>query len=217
MTARKPLSPELVVTAAAAVADRGGLAAVSMRNVGKELGVEAMSLYHHVRGKEALLDALAEWITTQITLPSPTDPWRPAMEQRAASARQVMAQHPWGLGLMESRRAPTIASLRYHDTILGCLRSNGFSVELAAHAFSAIDAYVFGFVLTELNLPFGAGEGAEEFVDELDLPAEEFPHLAEMVGSLVVGRDYAYADEFGYGLGLLLDALADRLADEAGA
>ena len=215
MAAREPLSQQRVVEAAAAVADRGGLSAVSMRNVGRELGVEAMSLYHHVAGKEALLDALSGWVIDQIDLPDLHEPWREGMTRRATSAREVLRRHPWGLGLMESRHSPAMASLRYHDRIIGCLRENGFPVDLAAHAFSALDAYVFGFVLTELNLPFAPGEGAEDFIDDLELPADEFPYLAEMVATLVVGRDYDYADEFDDGLDMILDALEARLVEPA--
>ncbi len=166
MPRRPALSHDRIVEAAVRVADAGGLGQVSMRNVGRELGVEAMSLYHHVANKDALLDGLASWIFTQVELPEPDAPWRPAMAARAASAREVLAAHPWALGLIESRRSPGAPLLRHHDAVLGCLRGNGFSVALAAHAFSAIDAYVYGFVLTELNLPFDADEGAEGFVEE---------------------------------------------------
>jgi AcrR family transcriptional regulator len=208
---RPALTRDRIVEAATRVADAGGLGSVSMRNVGKELGVEAMSLYHHIAGKDALLDALADWIFTGIALPALHDPWRPAMAARAASARAVLSAHPWGLGLIESRRNPGPALLRHHDTVLGCLRRSGFSVGLAAHAFSVIDAYVYGFVLTELNLPFEPGEGTEEFVATLGLPVDEYPHLGEMISEQVRGREYAYADEFAYGLELILDGLAERL------
>lgn len=209
--ARPALSRELIVSAAVAVADRGGLAAVSMRNVGRELGVEAMSLYHHLRGKEDLLDALADWAFAQITLPDPELPWRVAISTRTSSARDVLRRHPWTLGLLESRRHPGPALLRHHDAVLGCLRRHGFSVALAAHAYSVIDAYVFGFVLTELNLPMEPGESTEAFAAELGQLGDDYPHLVEMITEQVVGRDYAYADEFDYGLELILDGLAQRL------
>ena len=211
MPARPALSRDRVVEAASRVADSGGLSSVSMRNVGKELGVEAMSLYHHIAGKDALLDALADRIFAAIELPDVDDPWRPAMAARAASARAVLSAHPWGLGLIESRRDPGPALLRHHDTVLGCLRRSGFPVALAAHAFSVIDAYVHGFVLTELNLPFEPGEATEEFVETLALPVDDYPHLAEMISEQVRGRQYAYADEFSYGLELILDGLEERL------
>ncbi|PZG00183.1 TetR/AcrR family transcriptional regulator [Micromonospora endophytica] len=209
MARRPALTHDRIISAAVRVADRGGVGQVSMRNVGKELGVEAMSLYHHLAGKDALLDGLADWIFTQIELPEPQRPWRQAMAERAESSRRVLSRHPWALGLIESRRSPGAALLRHHDTVLACLRRNGFSIALASHAFSAIDAYVYGFVLTELNLPFDADEGAEGLVDEIRsaLPAGEYPHLVEMITHQVLGRNYRYADEFGFGLDLILDSL----------
>ena len=217
MSERPPLSRQRIVEAAATVADRSGLSGVSMRNVGKELGVEAMSLYHHVAGKDDLLDALADWVFTRIELPALDDPWRAAMSARAASSRSVLSAHPWALGLVESRRNPGPALLRDHDTVLGCLRRNGFTVVLAAHAFSAIDAYVYGFVLTELNLPMQSGEEADQLVAEMAIPADAYPHLTEMITEQVAGKDYTYGDEFDFGLGLVLDGLEAKLAEDVGA
>ncbi|MGN8244260.1 TetR/AcrR family transcriptional regulator [Cellulomonas soli] len=210
---RLPLSRDRIVEAAVAVADRGGLPAVTMRSVGKELGVEAMSLYHHVAGKETLLDALADHVFAQIELPDPADPWRTAMTRRAASTRAALTRHPWALGMLESRLAPGPAVLRHHDAVLGALCGAGFPMPLAAHAFSVLDAYVYGFVLTEVNLPFTPGDGAEEtFATDVAPPEGDYPHLARFLGELVVGKDYAFADEFDYGLDLILDGLAHRLA-----
>lgn len=214
MSRRPRLSHERIIEAAVRVADAGGLAQVSMRNVGRELGVEAMSLYHHVANKEALLDGLADWAFTQIEVPEAGRPWRDAMTERAGSTRRVLAGHPWALGLLESRRAPGPAVLRHHDAVLGCLRADGFSVPLAAHAFSVLDAYVYGFVLTELNLPFDADEGAEGFVDEIRevLDPDRYPHLVEMIAEQVTGHDYSYGDEFAFGLDLILDSIERHLA-----
>ena len=207
--ARAHLTREKVVDAAVAVADAGGLSAVSMRNVGRELGVEAMSLYHHVADKSALLDAMVDWIFTRIELPAPDDGWRDGMVRRADSARAVLAAHPWALGLVDSRRTPGPALLSHHDAVLGCLRRNGFTVELASHAFSAIDSYVYGFVLTEMNLPFS--DGADELVGEFTdaLPVADYPYLAELAET-VVTESYRFADEYSYGLDLVLDSIAVR-------
>ncbi|HNP56850.1 MAG TPA: TetR/AcrR family transcriptional regulator [Gordonia sp. (in: high G+C Gram-positive bacteria)] len=207
--ARAHLTREKVVDAAVAVADAGGLSAVSMRNVGRELGVEAMSLYHHVADKSALLDAMVDWIFTRIELPAPDDGWRDGMVRRADSARAVLAAHPWALGLVDSRRTPGPALLTHHNAVLGCLRRNGFTVELASHAFSAIDSYVYGFVLTEMNLPFS--DGADELVGEFTdaLPVADYPYLAELAET-VVTESYRFADEYSYGLDLVLDSIAVR-------
>ena len=213
---RPPLSPERVVDAASRVADVAGLAGVSMRSVGRELGVEAMSLYHHVASKDALLDGLADWVFARVATPVQDGPWRAEMEARARSARGVLAAHPWGLGLIESRRSPGPATLGHHDAVIGCLRTAGFSVALAAHAYSVLDAYVYGFVLTEVNLPFQPGESADDFVDGLGDALADHPHLAEMVATQVAGRDYAYGNEFDYGLALILDGLEARFGELTG-
>ncbi|GAA1513466.1 TetR/AcrR family transcriptional regulator [Nocardioides humi] len=207
---RTPLTPERIVLAAVEVADRSGLPAVSMRNVGKALGVEAMSLYHHVAGKEALLDALVDWIFAGIDLPEPDEPWRQAMRRRAASARDRLAAHPWAVGLIESRRTPLPALLRHHDAVLGSLRGGGFSVADAAHAFSVIDAYVYGFVVTEVNLPFDSEAEVEDVTAGLmaDMAEGAYPHLTELVVEHALQPGYDYAEEFGFGLDLVLDGLA---------
>ena len=208
--ARKGLTAERIVEAAAAVADRGGLAAVSMRSVAAELGVEAMSLYHHVASKEALLDALIDWVFAQIDVPG-DQPWRQAMIARAGSTREVLSRHPWALGMLESRRVPGDALLRHHDAVLGALLAGGFSMRMAMHAFSVLDAYVFGFVLTEVNLPFEPGGGAElEYAAEVESLFTAYPNMGRMAVEVLADGDYEFADEFRYGLDLILDALAAR-------
>jgi AcrR family transcriptional regulator len=209
--AREALSRERIVAAAAAVADQAGLAGVTMRSVGKELGVEAMSLYHHIAGKDELLDLLADWIFAGIELPGPELDWREAMTMRAHSARRLLSAHKWALTLIESRPVVGPTLLRHHETVLGSLRLGGFPVPLATHAFSLIDAYVYGFVLTELNLPTEAEEDMASFV--ADIALDDYPHLAEMVAEQVAGKDFAYGDEFEFGLELILDGLAERLAE----
>lgn len=210
MAARVPLDVDLVVAAAVAVADRGGLSDVSMRKVGQQLGVEAMSLYHHVRNKDDLLDRLAEWVFASMRRPAVGEPWRHEMAVRAASQRDVLGAHPWAVALIESRSSPGEATLAYHDAVLGCLLADGFSMPLAAHAFSVLDAYVFGFVVTESRLPFEPVVGAEAFAEGLALPADRYPHLAAFLETFVFGGAYDYADEFEVGLEIILDELERR-------
>ncbi len=210
MTDRQPLTARRVIEAAATVADRGGLSAVSMRNVGRELGVEAMSLYHHVANKAALLDGLADWVFEQFELPPDGMGWRAAITVRSSSVRAVLSAHPWALALVDSRANPGIASLRHYDAVIGCLRGGGFSVAMAARAYSVIDAYVYGFALTERNLPFDPTTGANDFAAGVAMPVGDYPHLAELVGTLTVDGDYSFAAEFDLGLGIILDGLERR-------
>ena len=212
--AKPRLSAKRIIAAAAAVADRGGLEAVSMRTVAKQLGVEAMSLYYHVKNKEALLNALANWVVTQFYVPDSTKNWREEMHRSAASRRAVLTAHPWGIGMIESRGTAGMVVPRHHDAILGCLYS-AFDVRMAAHAFSLLDAYIYGFILTEVNLPFAPGEGHEtEMAVALDLDA--LPNMRRMVTELMVTGEYSYTAEFEIGLDLILDGL-ERFAHEGNA
>lgn len=209
---RAGLTRDRIVAEAVAVADAEGIAALSMRRLGKALGVEAMSLYNHVSDKDDLLDGMIDAVFALIDLPSGED-WRDAMSRRAHSAREVLVRHRWALGLMESRTAPGPATLRHHDAVLGALRAGGFPVALAAHAYSAIDSYLYGFVLQETSLPFDTGEQAAELAQAmLGDHAAQFPHLAELTVEHVRQEGYEFASEFAWGLDLLLDALARRLA-----
>lgn len=208
---RAPLSRQAVLAAAVSVADESGVAAVSMRRIAEKLGVEAMSLYHHVRNKEDVLDALVDLVFAEIELPSADIGWRRAMRDRAVSARQVLARHVWAISMMDSRARPGPATLRHHDTVLGSLRNDGFSLTAAAHAISVLDSYVYGFVMQEHALPFDAatGAGVQDVAGDIleQLPTEEFPHFTEMIIHHALQPGYSYADEFEVGLNLILDGL----------
>src|SRR5438132_6001472 len=143
--ARTALSRERVLDAAITLADREGIAELSMRKLGQEVGVEAMSLYNHVRNKEELLNGMIDTVFGEIDRRAANAEWSAAMRQRAISARQALKRHPWAVGLMESRAQPGPATLRHHDSVLRNLRTAGFSVELAAHAYSVLDSYIYGF------------------------------------------------------------------------
>ncbi|MFC4128377.1 TetR/AcrR family transcriptional regulator [Nocardia rhizosphaerae] len=213
MPARPPLSRQRVLDAAIRVADRGGVEAITMRRVAQELGVEAMSLYHHVPNKDAILDGVVDTVFTAIDLPPTDSPdWRAAIRARARSARAVLAEHTWALGLLDSRRTPGPATLRHHDAVLGVLRRAGFDLPTAAHAISLIDSYVHGYVLQEASLPITTPEDLTEVADGIlaDLPTAELPYLTEMIVEHALRPGYDHAAEFSYGLDLILDALDTR-------
>lgn len=206
---RAPLSRERVVAAAVGLADEKGEAGVTMRAVAARLGVEAMSLYNHVAGREGILDGMVEAVFSEIELPKIGGDWKQAMRDRAVSSRAALRRHPWAVPLMDSRRTPGPAILRHHDTVLGILRAGGFSIAMAGHAFSVIDSYLYGFVLQETAMPFSNREEFDEVAGDLmqALPGDDHPHLAELVADYTRRPDYDYADEFDFGLELILDAL----------
>jgi AcrR family transcriptional regulator len=207
---RSPLSRERVLVAAVAFADERGIASLSMRKLGEVLGVEAMSLYNHVANKDQLLDGMVDLVFGEIDLPAGKADWKTAMRERAQSARRALGRHPWAITLMSTRTSPGPATLRHHDAVIGSLRAGGFSVSLAAHAFSALDSYVYGFALQEATLPFGDTE--EETVEvakmmAAQVPADEYPHLTEFTVEHILQPGYDYGDEFVFGLDLILDGL----------
>jgi len=206
---RAPLSRDQVLRAAVALADEGGIGALSMRKLGEAVGVEAMSLYNHVASKGDLLDGMVDVVFSEIGLPAGDVGWKAAMRQRAISARETLARHRWAIGLMESRRSPGPATLRHHDAVLGCLRQAGFPVELTAHAYSLLDSYIYGFALQEASLPFDSAEEAPEVAQEIagQLPADAYPHLTELAVEHVLQPGYRYGDEFEIGLDVILSAL----------
>lgn len=216
MATRTPLNRQRVLEAALALVDEGGLGALSMRRLGHALGVEAMSLYNHVANKEEVLDALVDIVFGEIEIVCGEGGWKEAMRRRAISAREVLARHRWAIGLMESRTNPGPSNMRHHEAVLRCLREAGFSVEMAAHAYSALDSYIYGFALQQASLPFDTGEQAAELAETVmrGFPSQEYPYMAEIAVQHVMKPGYSYAAEFEFGLDLLLDGLAAAL--EAG-
>jgi AcrR family transcriptional regulator len=212
---RVPLSRERLLRGAIAVADAGGIGSLTIRSLAHELGVKPMSLYHHVANKEAILDGIIDVVFSEIDLPPADTDWRQAMRRRAISARRVLRRHPWATPLMESRTNPGPATLRHHDAVLGTLRRAGFSIELAAHAYSLLDSYIYGFALEEAALPFDSSENvgdvAEAFLARF--PAEQYPYLAELTREHVLRPGYDYGSEFEFGLDLILDGL-ERLLNK---
>jgi AcrR family transcriptional regulator len=206
---RVPLNRDRVLKAALVLADEGGIEGLSMRRLGQVLGVEAMSLYNHVASKDDLLDGLVDLVFGEIEMPGQGGDWKAAVRRRALSALATLARHRWAIGLMESRLSPGPANLRHHDSVLRCLREAGFSIELAAHAYSALDSYIYGFALQQTSLPFDTGEEAAEVAETIlrQLAAGGCPHLAEMATEHVMKPGYSYTDEFEFGLDLIVEGL----------
>ena len=210
---RIPLSRERVLRAATALADEGGIESLTMRKLAQALGVEAMSLYYHVANKEDILDGMVDIVFSEIDLPSGEVGWRTAMRERAISTRKVLSLHPWASSMMQSRPNPGPALLRHHNWVIGTLRNAGFSIELTAHAFSAMDAYIYGFALQEETLPFDTAEEVAEIAEAFleQFPTDEYPHLAELTVEHILKPGYSYSNEFEFGLDLILDGLERAL------
>jgi AcrR family transcriptional regulator len=217
---RLPLSRERVLRGALALADERGIEALTMRSLGQELGVEAMSLYNHVDNKDAVLDGLIELVVVEVLeavdeiepLGDPAD-WKAITRRRILAAREVMLRHRWAPKVLESRKEMPAVMLRYYDGLLGLMFAGGFSADLAHHAMHAFGSRALGFT-------------QELFEEADDVPAEtvalmaqqmsaEYPNLGEMLKVVTHDADttLGWCDdqfEFEFGLDLLLDGLERR-------
>jgi AcrR family transcriptional regulator len=210
-TPRKRLSRARVLEAAVTLADEIGLEAFSMRGLAQELGVVPMALYKHVGNKDELLDGMVDIVFGEMAFTAEGQDWGSALRHRAITAREALKRHGWAIGLMESRH-PGPANLRHHNATMGCLREAGFSFEMAVHAYSVQDAYIYGFALQEKDLGFktpeSAGKAAQRRAARIG-GLDDYPYLAEIATKLPESG-YNSADEFAWGLDLILDGL-DRL------
>jgi AcrR family transcriptional regulator len=213
------LSRERVLRAAVSVADAGGIESLTMRNLAVAFGVEAMSLYHHVANKEAILDGVVDVIMSEIDeavsrieAPPAEDDWKTALRMRILAAREVLLRHPWAPGVFETRTTTSPAVVRYFDAVVGVLRRGGFSYDVVHHALHALGSRALGFT-QELFGPeknVGGDEAAAELLEQL---ADQLPYLVEMMTEVAhddPDSTLGWCDdqvEFEFGLDLILDGL----------
>lgn len=216
----RTLSRERVLSAAVVRADRTGLDGLTMRALAEDLGVEAMSLYHHLPGKAGLLDGLVESLMEEVDAATTRvvagDDWRDGVRQRCLAAREVMERHPWGPGLLASRTTIPPSVYAHFEAVLAAMVDAGFSYHLAHRALHSLGSMVLGFV-QELFAPATEGD-ADPTDEELAAMAEALPHITAMVASELHAADegvLGWCDsraEFTFTLDLLLDGLeAQRL------
>jgi AcrR family transcriptional regulator len=211
---REPLTRQRIVRAALRIMDAEGLEAVSMRRIGRELGVEAMSLYNHVRDKEDILDSICEEVMTEFRPPQAED-WAEAARLGAQEYRRLLHAHPNVLTLMTERKAPFTnpESLRGYEFALDMFRRAGLSLTESLKAFHVFGGYILGYVTMELGTMMGGPEDEEHarahqemarMVETVDLPRlrEALPHLA----------DVDIEEQFEFGLDLLIKGIRARVA-----
>jgi AcrR family transcriptional regulator len=204
-TQRVPLSKERVLRTAIALVDKGGIDALSMRKLGDELGVEAMSLYHYVTNKDELLNAIVDVVVSEIEPTSPDGDWRTAVRKSAISFHDVLKRHPWATSLMMGGGGVSTARMRYMEALLGRLREAGFSANLTHHAYHALDSHIIGSTLwhagySNMKLP---ANFEQIFVRDI---AKELPYLAEHAQQHIT-KSKRDVPEFEFGLDLILDGL----------
>jgi AcrR family transcriptional regulator len=215
---RVPLSKERVLGAAVALADEGGVDALSMRRLAQELGVVPMALYKHVANKDEMLGGMIDVVVGEIDPPLSGTDWKTAVRQRVLSARSALLRHPWASQVIESRTDPTPAVLKYMDSMVGMFRAGGFSIDLTHHAMHAMGSRLLGFSQELFDDTADAGPELDPVM--LREMANGYPHITEMVMAIthddesVVGTGCDDQFEFEFALDLMLDGL-ERLRDAA--
>jgi AcrR family transcriptional regulator len=213
---RAPLNRERVLEAAVAIADQDGIAALSMRRLGRELGVEAMSLYNHVAGKEDLERGIVEVVLAEIENPRPGRDWKTEIRRTAVSSHDAFVRHRWSCSLLTQGSGVSRVRMEWMEAVLATFRKAGFSSNLTHHAYHAIDSHLTGFTLWQVGMPFRT---REELVDLAAgflrrIPADEFPYIVEHAQEHVAPPDPTEKPEFEFGLDLILDGLERLRAAE---
>ena len=204
------LSREGIVAAAIELADRDGLAALSMRRLAQHLGVDAMSIYYHVRDKDTLLATMADAVISKIPIKqNKSDSWPVQLKDLIMAARQTMLTHPWAAKVLEGRDQPTPAALMHLERVLAIMREGGCSVDLGHHAIHLLGSRILGF-------------SHDLFDDDPDTSpppaalaawAETMPHIVELATAVTHDGALGGCDddgEFAFALDLLLEGLERR-------
>jgi AcrR family transcriptional regulator len=210
---RPRLNKQRVLRAAIKLADRDGIDAVTMRRLGRELGVKAMSLYNHVANKDDLLAGIADEVMAEIELPDKRTNWKKALRANAIARRDLLVRHPWASSL-KMRQMPGPSTLGQNEWLLKTLREAGFSEDLTYHAYHILESYILGFAVQEINFSSLSKEDVSRLAAEFlhDFPRDEYPYFAEHVEQHF---DEPPVEESGFELGLdtILDGL-ERLRDQ---
>lgn len=221
---RVPLTPDRVVVAAVALADREGADGLSMRRLAADLGVVPMALYKHFTNKEALLTAMLDVVVAEIDPPTTDPDWRVVIRRRILSARAALLRHPWASAAVEAQSAPSPAVLGYFDSMIKAFRDGGLSLELTHHALHAMGSRLLGFSQEIFNdsPDEGTDRDREAEQEQLAQLAAAYPSIGEMIeivahqDATIVGSGCDDQFEFEFTLDLMLDGLeVRRLAEES--
>ena len=212
---RRTLTRQRVLEAAVELADRDGIASVSMRRLAEALGIEAMSLYTHVRSKEDLLGAMVELVMAEVPSPAETGDWKASLRHTILDARAALLRHPWAPGIIETQVAPGPSTLAHFDRVMGILRNGGFSLEMTHHALHLFGSRLLGF--TRELFDDSPEMSPEEATAMAAMLAPTLPHVAEMAAAATHDGGLGRCDtnaEFAFSLEVILDGL-ERLRDAA--
>lgn len=204
------LTKDRVIQAAIRLADAGGLEALSMRKLGRELGVEAMAFYHHFANKSQLIDGMIDSVHGDINVPTGEVSWKEFMQSRAQSAFEVLLLHPWAAPIMEAGVTPGPSTLRDGENCIKRFRTAGFSIPMTVHAVTVLNIYIYGAAEQYARLNFSDSQEAAEFSETIkeQFPIEEYPYLGEIITKHMMKAHYNAREEFEFGLNLILDGIS---------
>jgi AcrR family transcriptional regulator len=209
---RQPLTRERILEAALRVMDEEGLEAVTMRRLGRELGVEAMSLYNHVEDKDAVLKGVLALVMAGFDLPEDRDlDWIERVRQMSRTFRSLLLRHPGVIPLLSEKSGPITdpRALVPIETALQTLRDAGLSEAETIHAYRAVVGFVVGNVALEVAGFLNPGDAGTAHLEEMaaTIPVERFPQIIELLPAM---HDCDASEEFEHGLDLLLTGLSTR-------
>jgi len=212
-----PLSRDRVLGAAIALADREGIGALTMRRLAQELGIEAMSLYHYVSGKDDILAGMVDLVTSEIPLPEAEGDWKGAIRQAAIAEFEILNAHPWAASTILTVKQASQPRIHYMDWILGTLRRAGFSEEVTDLGYHALESHIMGFTLWVVGMNLGTQDQlattARSFLETFS--QEDYPYLVEHIHHHLKPPKPGGEGSFAFGLDLILDGLERIRAAEA--
>jgi len=202
------LTRERVLQKALALADEGGIESLTMRKLGDELGVEAMSLYNHVEGKDDVLRGILDLVLAEAEPPAAGPDWAAAARAHAISFHDALQRHRWASALLMSPAHVTPARVDHVEALLRLLREAGFSADQAYHAYHALAGHIYGFSLWESGHAATSDELAAAGADVVRrIPLEAYPYVAEHYEQHVSGGPRDGVRAFELALDLILDGL----------
>lgn len=194
-----------------AFADEHGIDALSMRKLAQTLGVEAMSLYNHVKNKDDLIDGMMDLVVAEMYLPIVGQDWYGEIRKAAISSHTVLMRHRWATLLLVSRMNIGKAKLKHFDATHGCFLAGGFPHVLGDQARAVIEGHIYGFTLQKMLFPLEEGTYAEAAKFFLPMiPTTTHPHMHALTLEVIAGR-YNGMHHFEFGLDLIMNSLRERL------
>lgn len=210
---RTPVKPEHIVQSAFQLLDEVGLDGLSLRKVACNLGIRAPSLYWHFKNKQALIDALADALISDVAVHVPEgQPWRATLHQLAGEFRAAFKAHRDGARVYAGTFLATDNVMRVADVTIEAMVGGGASVERAATTAMDLIYYVLGFVIEEQSLQQQGGDLTDFPASFYERIRQRYPHCWAALDTL----ERTDLDErFRSGIDLLIAGLEQRIREDA--